>query len=130
MTGNPAADTALVAIGTIGDSARELLEDDDDLLIVRLHAFRPFPSAELVSVLSGVSHVSVIDRASAFGSLGPLGADVRSLGLGQAEAVTNFVCGIGGTEVTPATLRWALAETRSRGGERAGLEAVYVPEGA
>ena len=120
------ADTALVTIGTIGDSAQELLDDDNDLLLVRVHTFRPFPAAELASVLAEVSYVSVIDRAPGFGSLGPLGADVKSLGLPRARAVTNFICGLGGVDVTPATLRWALMQTR------AGTSSdtpVYVPEG-
>ena len=78
------------------------------------------------SVLAEVSYVSVIDRAPGFGSLGPLGADVKSLGLPRARAVTNFICGLGGVDVTPATLRWALMQTR------AGTPSdtpVYVPEG-
>ncbi len=123
VTGNPHAERALVTIGTIGDTALELLDGDDDLLLVRVHAFRPFPSAELATVLSRASRVCVVDRASAFGSLGPLGADVRSLGL-DAD-VTNFIGGIGGMEVTPATLRWALRETKGS----AGAAPVYLPEG-
>jgi len=71
----------------------------------------------------------VIDRASAFGSLGPLGGDVRSLDLGHAKAAVNFVCGIGGTEVTPDALRWALEHTRSGDAQGAGLAPVHVPEG-
>jgi pyruvate/2-oxoacid:ferredoxin oxidoreductase alpha subunit len=129
VIGNPAADTALVTIGTIGDTARELLERDGNLLVVRVHAFRPFPSAELSSVLSDASRVCVVDRAPAFGSLGPLGNDVLSLDLANVQAATNVVCGLGGTEVTPDTLRWALHETRSSRAEGAGLGPVYVPEG-
>ncbi len=53
VAGNPDADTALVTIGTIGDTALELLEDDDDLLLVRVHAFRPFPAAALAAALAG-----------------------------------------------------------------------------
>ena len=71
----------------------------------------------------------MIDRAAAFGSLGPLGADVRSLGLAQAKAAANFVCGLGGADVTPATLRWALEQTRSSVARGADLAPVYVPEG-
>jgi pyruvate/2-oxoacid:ferredoxin oxidoreductase alpha subunit len=127
LTGNPDADAALVAIGTIGDTAEELVEDDDDLLVVRVHAYRPFPGAELASVLSGTSSVCVVDRAAAFGSLGPLGGDVRSLGLDHGTAVTNVVCGLGGADVTLATLRWALERARSGGVAR--REPVYAPEG-
>jgi pyruvate ferredoxin oxidoreductase alpha subunit len=126
VTGNPDATAAVVAIGTIADSARELLADDDDLLVVRVHAYRPFPAEELAAVLARAEYVSVIDRASAFGSLGPLGADVRALGLADARAAANYVCGLGGTDVTPDTLRWLLERTRVHG---AGLDAVYVPEG-
>jgi pyruvate ferredoxin oxidoreductase alpha subunit len=129
IVGNPEAGTALVAIGTIGDSARELLDGDEDLLLVRVHMYRPFPAAELSSVLSKASSVCVVDRASAFGSFGPLGGDVRSLRLEQVCAVTNFICGIGGTEVTPATLRWALHQARSSSAARGGLGPMYVPEG-
>ena len=129
ITGNPDAETALVAIGTIGDSAHELLDGDNDLLVVRVHAYRPFPAAELSSVLARSSYVSVIDRAAAFGSLGPLGNDVRSLDLEHAKAATNFICGLGGVDVTPATLRWALHQTRANSRQGASLGPVYVPEG-
>jgi pyruvate/2-oxoacid:ferredoxin oxidoreductase alpha subunit len=128
LTGNPEADTALVAIGTIADSAQELVDGNDDLLVVRVHTYRPFPSAQLSAVLARASFVSVIDRAAAFGSLGPLGADVRSLDLGHATAAMNFICGLGGAEVTPTTLRWALKQTRSSGA-RGAVAPVWVPEG-
>ncbi len=128
VVGNADADTALITIGTIGDTARELLAEDDDLLLVRVHAFRPFPAAKLDDVLSKVSHVAVVDRAAAFGSLAPLGGDVRSLRLDRAEVVADFVCGVGGTDVTPATLRWILNEVRSKSGQRETLAPVLVPE--
>lgn len=129
LTGNLDATTALVAIGTIGDSAQELLDADDDLLVVRVHTYRPFPAAELASVLARASYVAVIDRAAAFGSLGPLGSDVGSLGLAHVEGHVNVICGLGGVDVTPDTLRWALNQARSSGAQRASLGPVYVPEG-
>lgn len=111
VAGNPAAGRALVAMGTVGDTALELLEDDDDLLVVRVHAYRPFPAEPLAAALAHVPHVTVVDRAAAFGALGPLGADVRSV----VPGAVDVVCGIGGTEVTPDTLRRALATAPSRG---------------
>jgi pyruvate ferredoxin oxidoreductase alpha subunit len=129
VTGNLDAGTALIAIGTIGESAQELLKTDDDLLVVRVHAYRPFPAEQLSAVLARASRVAVVDRAPAFGSLGPLGADVRSLDLRHVETVQNVVCGLGGTDVTPDTLRWILAETRSGDPRNARLGAVYVPAG-
>jgi len=121
VTGNPEAETALVTIGTIGDTAVELLDGDGDLLLARVHAYRPFPAQRLADVLSRASRVCVVDRAAAFGSLGPLGADVRSLRLPNAEAVVDVVCGVGGTDVTLDTLRAALDA-------REHLGPVYVGE--
>ena len=128
LAGNPGADAALVTIGTIGDTALELLEDDDDLLLVRVHAYRPFPAAELAAALAGVSYVSVVDRAPAFGSLGPMGADVKSLGLEGVKVATSFVGGLGGQDVTPETLRWVLTHTRGRVGVDRDAP-VYIPAG-
>ena len=128
IAGNRGAESALVTIGTIGDSALELLTEEDDLLLVRVHAHRPFPAAELAAAVSGCSYVTVVDRAAAFGSLGPLGADVRSLDLGPGTTATNVVCGVGGTEVTPVTLRWALEHTRANAGRVPGHVPVIVPE--
>jgi len=113
LAGDPEAERALVAIGTVADTARELLEEED-LLVVRVHAYRPFPAAEIAAALAHASQVTVFDRAAAFGSLGPLGADVRALGV----PATNVVGGLGGAEVTPATLRWALDQRSDK--------AVYV----
>jgi hypothetical protein len=66
-------------------------------------------------VLAHPSHVTVVDRAAAFGSFGPLGADVRALGIDA----TNVVCGLGGADVTPELLARALERSP-------GLEAVWV----
>jgi pyruvate ferredoxin oxidoreductase alpha subunit len=128
LVGNPDAERALVAIGTIGDSAQELLDDDPNLLVVRVHAYRPFPAAELAAALARASYVTVVDRAAAFGSFGPLGADVRSLDLSHVEAAVNVVGGLGGAEVTPAMLRGALAQTQTLGRKRAGLAPIYLGE--
>ena len=129
LAGNPQATRALVAIGTIGDTALELLAADGDLLVVRVHAYRPFPAAELAAALAGASEVAVVDRVAPFGSLGPLGGDVRALGLERARVVADFVCGVGGTDVTPETLRWILGTTRSVDPQQAGRGAIWVPEG-
>jgi pyruvate/2-oxoacid:ferredoxin oxidoreductase alpha subunit len=108
VSGDPEAETVLVSMGTIGDTARELL-GDGGVRLVRVHVYRPFPGRELAAALAGAKHVVVVDRAAPFGALAPLGADVRALGVDA----TDVVCGVGGTDVTPDTLRRALAEART-----------------
>jgi pyruvate ferredoxin oxidoreductase alpha subunit len=126
VAGNPDADSALITIGTIGESALELLED---VLLVRVHAFRPFPAEALTEALSGASYVSIVDRAPAFGSLGPLGADVlAAVDLRHVKAARNYIGGLGGVDVTPETLRWVLEHTRGSETPRA-FTPVTIPEG-
>ena len=62
VTGNLGADTALVTIGSIGDTALELVDEDADLLVVRVHAYRPFPAEALAALLSQVSFLAIVDR--------------------------------------------------------------------
>lgn len=127
LAGDPTAETALITIGSIGETALELLEGDEPLRLVRVHAFRPFPAAALLRALAGARTVAVVDRAPGFGSMGPLGGEVRALGL-DAD-VTTFVGGLGGTEVTPATLRWVLDRARTTDPAEAALGPVPIPEG-
>jgi len=129
VAGNRAASAALVTMGTIGDTAHELLAEDGDLLLLRVHAYRPFPMEELSELLAPVSYVTIVDRAAAFGELGPLGLDVRGLDLRHVQAATDFIAGVGGAEVTPQTLRWALSHTRSTAEHGVQLAPVWVPEG-
>lgn len=129
VAGNPDADSALITIGTIGESALELLEGGEDVLLVRVHAFRPFPAEALTEALSGASYVSIVDRAPAFGSLGPLGADVlAAVDLRHVKAARNYIGGLGGVDVTPETLRWVLEHTRGSETPRA-FTPVTIPEG-
>ena len=100
---------------------RLALHDDEPPLLARVHAFRPFPREELAAALTGARHVCVVDRAPAFGAPGPLGQEVRALGIPAADVV----CGLGGGDVTPDTLRRAIARAREEGAAR---EAVYLGE--
>lgn len=129
IAGNLAAESALVTIGTIGESALELLETGEDVLLVRVHAFRPFPAEALSQALAGSRYVSIVDRAPAFGSLGPLGADLlASVDLQHVRSARNYIGGLGGMDVTPETLRWVLEHTRSGDAPRA-FTPVTIPEG-
>jgi pyruvate/2-oxoacid:ferredoxin oxidoreductase alpha subunit len=77
----------------------------------------------LAGALAHASHVCVVDRAPAFGALGPLGQDVRALGI----HATDVVCGLGGSDVTPETLRHAIEQAREHARD---LGAHYLAESA
>ncbi len=81
------------------------------------------PGRRARAALKHVSHVCVVDRSPAFGAPGALGEDVRSCGI----AATDVICGLGGSDVTPDTLRLALERAQVESPDRA---AVYLVGGA
>ena len=52
---------------------------------------------------------------------------MKALDLEHVKSAANFVCGLGGTDVTPATLRWTLSQTRVIGRQAARLAPINVP---
>ena len=102
ITGNPKAKTAIVAIGTIGETAKILIEGGEDILVVRIHSFRPFPRKLLSNALAGAGKIVVVDRAVSFGAYTPLAAEVFSSV--SRNRVHSFIAGIGGNNVTENTL--------------------------
>jgi pyruvate ferredoxin oxidoreductase alpha subunit len=86
--------------------------------LARIRLFRPFPVAELRRVLGGAKRLVVFDRNLSFGSGGIMATELRGALAGQpnAPAVFSYVGGLGGRDVTPATIsgaiEHAMAQTR------------------
>ena len=82
----------------------------------------------LSAALAGVSYVTVVDRAAAFGSFGPLGSDVRSLDLRDVKAgdERRLRARRDGGDARDAALG---AGTDAVGRRGPGIAPVYVPEG-
>lgn len=100
ITGNRNAKIGMVAVGSIGDTAKCLVKNND-LLLMRIHTFRPFPATELRRALKNVKKIAVIDRATSFGGTAPLAAEVIAA---AGPRVRGFIAGIGGCNVTETTL--------------------------
>jgi pyruvate ferredoxin oxidoreductase alpha subunit len=103
------ADIALIGQGTIAMpvkvAIRQLRAQGQKVGLVRLKWFRPFPTAELQTVLSKVKAVGIIDRDYSFGSpfhAGVLATEIRSAlySLAKRPHVVSFIAGLGGREVT------------------------------
>ncbi|MDO8847375.1 MAG: pyruvate ferredoxin oxidoreductase [Coriobacteriia bacterium] len=100
------AETAIVVIGSTAGNARHVARDlrakGQKVGIVKIRVWRPFPYAELASVLKGLKAVAVLDRAESFGAEGgPLYLEVRSA-LYDAETrvpVVGYIYGLGGADV-------------------------------
>jgi pyruvate ferredoxin oxidoreductase alpha subunit len=103
------ADVVLVGMGTLSMpvkvAIRRMRAEGKKVGFVRMRWFRPFAAEELAATLGRFKAVGVIDRDFSFGSpytSGVLATEVRAA-LYPAEKrppVLDFICGLGGREVT------------------------------
>jgi pyruvate ferredoxin oxidoreductase alpha subunit len=108
------ADIAIVVIGSAAGTARmvqaQLRSEGIKAGIVKIRTFRPFPTAQIVEVLSGVKAVGVMDRADSFGAQGgPLYLETLAAlyQRGVHTKTVNFIYGLGGRDVYPQTIEEA-----------------------
>ncbi len=105
------ADAVLVTMGTIGTTARtvvdELRAEGRKVGLAKLRVFRPFPEEELRHLAGEVDRLGVVDRAYTFGAAGPAATEVRAAIYPSPHRplVADFLAGVGGRDVTPAHVR-------------------------
>ncbi|MGI6204465.1 MAG: pyruvate ferredoxin oxidoreductase [Anaerovoracaceae bacterium] len=105
------ADFAMVimgsAAGTGKDAVDELRDKGIKAGLLKIRMFRPFPGAEIAEALKNCKVVACMDRTESFNTQsGPLGADVKTalFDAGADVKVLNYVYGLGGRDVTVASL--------------------------
>ncbi|HZQ80936.1 MAG TPA: hypothetical protein VFB25_03045 [Gaiellaceae bacterium] len=103
------ADHVIVALGssagTVKDVVDELRHDGENVGLLELHAFRPFPARDVVRLLGGVRDVIVLDRADSPGGAPPLAAEVAFALRGSDALVRSHVYGLGGRDLHPEAVR-------------------------
>lgn len=110
-------DDATVALVTMGTAAQTAHVAVDALRaegitagLLAIRTYRPFPASPLREALEHVGRVVVLDRATSIGASGPVVTDVRAalFGSAHAPAVVGVTAGLGGRDVSVATLVGAL----------------------
>jgi pyruvate/2-oxoacid:ferredoxin oxidoreductase alpha subunit len=115
------AKTILVTSGTAAGTARgvidEYREQGQAVGLVRIRLFRPFPAAELRRVLASAERVAVFDRNISFGCGGVMASELRSAFCNHEPQplIFSYVGGLGGRDVTPATLKAAIDHSVASG---------------
>jgi len=105
------AEVVLVTSATITSTARvvvdELREEGHRIGLLKVRMFRPFPVQDVREALAGASKVAVIDRNISFGHGGIFAEEVKSALYNNPHRppVFGFVIGLGGRDVTPASIR-------------------------
>jgi pyruvate ferredoxin oxidoreductase alpha subunit len=103
------AKVLLLTMGSFSETAMatidKMKEAGQDVGLVRLRLWRPFPTKELRQAVEDTETLIVFDRAiSLGGQAGPVCSEVRSALYGEKKRpkVVNIIGGIGGRDVTVA----------------------------
>ncbi|MDP2729451.1 MAG: transketolase C-terminal domain-containing protein [Dehalococcoidales bacterium] len=96
----------LLTMGSFSETAMgaidEMRDEGQDVGLVRLRLWRPFPFEELRQAVKGAEVLIVLDRALSYGGPGgPVSSEVRSAlyNLAQKPKVVSFVGGLGGRDI-------------------------------
>jgi pyruvate/2-oxoacid:ferredoxin oxidoreductase alpha subunit len=123
-------DLVLVTSGTVTGTARAVVAEQRAagaaVGLVKLRLFRPFPFAAIRAALAGARKVAVLDRNISFGHGGIMASEIRSAlaSLPVPPPVFSFVGGLGGRDVTPATLEAVIHHALAH--ERPETETLWV----
>jgi pyruvate/2-oxoacid:ferredoxin oxidoreductase alpha subunit len=105
------AEVALVTTNTITSTARDVIdemrEQGHPIGLVKMRLFRPFPADDVLKALQGVKKVAVLDRNLSFGFGGIFAQEIKAAMYGTSvqPLLFSFILGLGGRDVTPATIR-------------------------
>lgn len=124
------AEIVLITSSTVTSTARAVIDErrarGERVGLLKIRVFRPFPAEALREALLGVPKVAVVDRNLSFGHHGVFHAELKSAlyGRPQAPVVFGFVAGLGGRDITPATLHEIL--DRAQEEERPPQEPYWI----
>ncbi len=115
------AQLLLVTSGTITSTARYVIDQrrakGEEIGVVKVKMFRPFPTAAIRRALRGVRQVAVLDRNISPGHSGIFAEEIRAalydVPLDDRPTVFGYVLGLGGRDVTPAVIDDIVDRTRS-----------------
>ncbi len=115
------ADLLLVTSGTITSTARVVVDQHRDkgeaIGLVKVKMFRPFPTEEIREALSRADRVAVLDRNISPGRGGIFAEEIRAalydVPPDDRPTLFGYILGLGGRDVTPATIDETIERTRS-----------------
>jgi len=115
------AKTLLVTMGCLGETARvaidEMREAGEEVGLVSLRLWRPFPFAAFKESVKNAETLVVIDRALVFGGVGgPVALEVKSALFSEPKRprVANFIAGLASRDVQPEDFRQMVARTKKK----------------
>jgi pyruvate ferredoxin oxidoreductase alpha subunit len=113
---------ALITIGSVAGTARELIEKEN-VGMIKVKSLRPFPGEELAKACEGLDSVGVLEKDISLGGNGALYDEVKAAlyNLEKRPKVSGFIAGIGGRDISLNDMEMVIKKIKS---EKEGTEWV------
>jgi len=117
LVGMEGKEHALLTIGSVAGTARELLESEG-IGMIRIKSLRPFPSEDIAKACQGLQSVGILEKDVSIGNTGALYAEVRSAlyDKEQQPKVSGFIAGLGGKDITLDDIKNVSEKIKSEAG--------------
>lgn len=104
---------AIVALGSICSTIKTIVDKRNDIGLLRVRCFRPFPRKDVINALKDKELVIVIDRDISLGNSGALFSEVRDALYSVGKpTVVNFIAGLGGVDITTKNIDEMIEEAK------------------
>ncbi len=92
--------------GTVKVALRELKDKGENIGLVRLRYFRPFPKNELIKILKGKKNIIVLNKSVSYGCCGSITQEVKTAlyDLTDKPNVFDIIATLGGKDIYPETI--------------------------
>ncbi len=113
------AEVILLTMGSLSSSSKDIVDQlrkrGEKVGLVKLKAFRPFPTDEVIAAIGHAKAVAVLEKDISLGHAGGLFLDTAAsfVNMKNAPLIINFICGLGGRDVTRSQLEQAVNETKA-----------------
>jgi len=97
--------------GTVKDVVDELRAQEEEVGVLAIRSFRPFPRGEIRAALEWLDEAAVLDRALSPGAFAPLYAEIAAATYNTDLHLRSHVYGLGGRDLLPEHIRAVFAGT-------------------
>ena len=112
------ADVILITMGSLTGTARvavdKMRDEGRQVGLIKLRAFRPFPTEEIREAAKGAKAIGFVDRnfslGSAGGGIGYIETARALYGMKSRPHLLNFIAGLGGRDVPPRQFEYMVSK--------------------
>lgn len=113
--------TILIAMGSLVGTIKDVVDEasksfkvSESVGVLKIKAYRPFPSEEVNKIIKQSHNVAVIEKAISLGGTdGPLALDVKASAKNHAVTkVQSYIVGLGGRDITKKLIKDIIKDVR------------------